>query len=280
MLKYLALLCCFLTYTAIAGCHPESDSCAPVSQWQFSIAVGGGVHTNPLNGGDNIPLVLVPSVSYYSEKLFFDNGLLGYSLVENERWVFSAITQLNQEKAYFTRWHPKNIFVVSMNNAFHGASKEAIDINQVEDRDWALDAGGQLNWFIDQHTGVMAKLLWDVSNVYQGYTGELSVNHRVTLPFIEHSQLSFGLGAQVNSRKLVNYYYGVEQQDSLFTQVTFQGKTSINPVFHVKFTKAISTQWRLSFYWKRKLLDANTANSPLINTSQIDTVFLGMEYAF
>lgn len=252
----------------------------PVSQWQFSLAIGGGVHTNPLNGGDNIPLVLVPSVSYYGENLFFDNGVLGYSIAESKYWVFSAITQLNQEKAYFTRWHPKNIFVSSMSNAFHGVAKEAIDIDQVDKRDWALDAGGQINWFIDQRSDVMAKLLWDVTSVYHGYTAELSINHRISVPFIEQSQLSLGVGAQLNSRKLVNYYYGIEQQDNLFTQVSFQGNTSINPIFRVKFTKALSTQWHLSFYWKRKLLDANTANSPLINTKQIDTVFLGMEYVF
>ncbi|WP_286233417.1 MipA/OmpV family protein [Thalassotalea sediminis] len=278
-MKYLAFLICLFSFSSVADCQPNRESCVPVSQWQFSLAIGGGVHTNPLNGGDNIPLVIVPSLSYYGESVFFDNGVLGYAIIENEHVAISAITQFNQEKAYFTRWHPKNIFVTSaISNTFYGATKEAIDIDQVDKRDWALDAGAQLNWFIAEHTDVVAKLLWDVTGVYQGYNAYISVNHQIKLPL--NSFASFGLGAQVNSADLVNYYYGIKQRDAFFTQVTFKGKTSINPIFRVKLTKVLSEQWRLSFYWKRKLLDANTANSPLINTKQVDTVFLGMEYEF
>lgn len=277
-MKYLLLIFCLFCHSALAYCDVDKDDCAPIGQWQFSVAMGLGVHTNPLNGGDNIPLIVVPTISYYAEKLFFDNGTLGYSLINQEQLVISSIIELNLEKSYFTRWHPQNIFVNNFSSM--APSRESVDIAQVDNKRWAVDAGIQINWFINSTTDINAKLLHDVSSVYNGYTANVSINQTYIVPFIKNSYLNLGVGAQINSAELVDYYYGINQLNSLFSPIVFKGKTSINPILRVKLTKVLNHHWQLLFLWKRKLIDANTANSPLIEENQVDTVFLGMEYAF
>ena len=37
-------------------------------QWHLSINTGAGVITNPLHGGDNLPLLVLPEIAFYGEK--------------------------------------------------------------------------------------------------------------------------------------------------------------------------------------------------------------------
>ena len=79
-MKYYLLLLLLFSQFCAADCEQASDSCAAVGEWKFSLSVGAGVYTNPLHGGDNIPLILIPKISYYGEQVFFENNTLGYTL--------------------------------------------------------------------------------------------------------------------------------------------------------------------------------------------------------
>ncbi|GHE86434.1 outer membrane MltA-interaction protein MipA [Thalassotalea profundi] len=236
------------------------------------------MHTNPLNGGDNIPLFIVPSVSYYGENLFFDNGTLGYSFTNNHHLVISAISEFNLEKSFFSRWHPQNIFMYNLSAA--SPSKENVNIAQVDNKRWALDAGIQINWFMSSATNISVKLLHDINGVYNGYNANVSLNSAFNIPYSKNTSINVGVGAQVNSENLVDYYYGIEESNNFYARNTFHGSASVNPIIRIKLSKTINKQWRLLFNWKRTFLDSNTADSPLVKTHLIDTVFFGMEYAF
>ena len=54
-------------------CKQPSAECVAVGGWNFSVALGAGVRTNPLVNGQGLPLVVVPQVSYYGERFFLDN---------------------------------------------------------------------------------------------------------------------------------------------------------------------------------------------------------------
>jgi outer membrane protein len=158
----------------------------PVGERQFSIALGAGVITNPLNDGDNIPLIIVPNFSYYGEQVFIDNNALGFTLYESSALSFSAVSQINRENSFFQRWHPNNIFVNTLSNSIVSEAQfnEAIDaiddtggtnsdvieveLDEVQKRKWALDAGLQVNWFFFQQSHLQVKLLHNINNVYNG----------------------------------------------------------------------------------------------------------------
>ena len=87
-LKYLIFLLFIISPSVYAQCSPADNDCVPVGEWKFSIALGAGVITNPLNEGDNIPLVIVPNFSYYGEQVFIDNNALGFTFYESDAVSF------------------------------------------------------------------------------------------------------------------------------------------------------------------------------------------------
>ena len=288
---WLLLMTVLVSSRVYAQCMIDDESCVPVDEWQFSVAIGVGVISNPLHQGKNIPLVIIPSVSFYSDHWFFDKNTLGYSFYQSPDLIISAISQPNREKAFFSRWHPSNIFVDSF---YQGISdfvpeqpiagdiatdkKVAVDISEVSKRKWALDAGGQLNWFIDNNTQVEAKLLHDVNSIYHGFNGQLWLSRN----FRYGHQLQFNATVGVNwlSAELVDYYYGIDWQDNLPSTINHQGKSSLNPYIKLKARYHLNPKWSIVASVYQEYIASNIQHSPLVQDKTIDTLFVGAHYAF
>ncbi|MCI2285787.1 MipA/OmpV family protein [Colwellia sp. MSW7] len=154
-MKYFLFLLLLCSQAYATDCQKESEHCAEIGKWNFSVSLGAGMVSNPLHGGNNIPLVVIPTISYYGENIFFENNTLGYSFFENDHFIISAIGKLNYEKSYFSRRHPENILVDSSTsntvistpdtddqntNAPNEIIREpVVNVNEVSDRDWAID---------------------------------------------------------------------------------------------------------------------------------------------
>ncbi|MDO6488512.1 MipA/OmpV family protein [Colwellia sp. 6_MG-2023] len=294
-MKYFFLLLLLFSQYCRADCNQESDQCAIVGEWNFAVSVGAGVYTNPLNGGDNTPLILIPEISYYGEKIFFENNTLGYTLFNGQQLVVSTIIQLNHEKAYFTRWHPQNIFLDSsapsnivdkdeVDNAEGNNDNDSIipeiTIDDVSSKRWAVDSGIQLNWFIDSSTDVEVQILHDINNVYNGFNGQFQLNRMLKFEQLPNTRMSYSFGTNVNSKNLVDYFYGVPPAQAQNKTQAYQGKLSINPYFRLALVHQISADWSAKFNVKRVFLDSNMTDSPLVKDNHINTIFAGVTYDF
>jgi len=82
--------------------------CVEVGSWRVNVGMGVGMRSNPLHGGDDIPLVLLPEVSYYGERFFLENLEMGFTLFENDRHQFNALITPGYDQMYFNRWDPFN----------------------------------------------------------------------------------------------------------------------------------------------------------------------------
>jgi len=297
-LKYIIFLLFIISQSVYAQCAPEENDCVPVGEWQFSIAIGAGVITNPLHDGDNIPLVIVPNFSYYGEQVFIDNNALGFTFYQSDTLSLSAVSQLNRENSFFQRWHPNNIFVNSFANAAPDAPQfdEALDptgdnggiddeineveLDQVHKRKWALDAGLQVNWFFFQHSHLQVKLLHNINNVYNGLNGQLALEQPFTFSAIPNNLLTLTIGVNWQSKEQVDYYYGIDEQDQVDEELFYQGKASISPYFKLINQYAVNERWSVKLSLQREWLDSSLTNSPLVQDDVIDTFFVGVEYAF
>lgn len=111
-------ICAFLAmliYSTSAIAEQISDtvtdaSLIPIGQWHVAIALGFGVKSNPVIDGDDLPLIVLPSIKYYGEKFHLDNGDLGYSLIEQQKYSIGLVATLNEEFLNFSTSHPKNLF--------------------------------------------------------------------------------------------------------------------------------------------------------------------------
>ncbi|WP_049721995.1 MipA/OmpV family protein [Gilvimarinus polysaccharolyticus] len=86
---------------ADSHCQEHPSDCVAIGEWQVSLGVGLGGRTNPLVGGDDIPVLLLPQASYYGERFFFDTTTLGYSLFESEHQTVAVVTTLGLDQTYF-----------------------------------------------------------------------------------------------------------------------------------------------------------------------------------
>lgn len=186
IIRLTALAMCFyssfhssIVYASSTTSHDDNNGAyIGTNNWQVSLAIGYGVKSNPLAGGDALPLVILPDIAYYQEQFYFDNGDIGYTLFDEIDYSFSLLTRLNIEKAYFSRVHPVNIFSPEFNfdsNVGNGEvdsgeenNLPSISIDDIDKRKYAVDAGGQLAVYLTDATTLKFEWLADISNVYQG----------------------------------------------------------------------------------------------------------------
>lgn len=267
MLKRLLMI---LALFAVAA-HAK-DNQIDVNTWHLAVGVGLGKASNPLHGGDDIPLVVLPDIAYYGERFYFDNGQVGYSLSQDSHYSLSMISELNPEKRFFVFWHPSNFFLpMALNSETKIA--ESVTVNQVKKRRWALDAGLEYQYFSDNFT-LKLNWLFDISGVYN--------DDRAAIEFEGQSEfgsiiISPAIGLHYQSQGLNQYYYGVEQQ-SLFYD-GYRSGSSLSPYFKLQLTWPLTQSSAL--FIKTSYDDySSLRRSPLFKENAAMSFFVGMKYIF
>lgn len=258
-----------LSGTSYSNDAPKLD----LEQWHVGVAIGVGQITNPLAGGDDIPLIVIPDVAYYDEQFYFDNGQLGFTLHESNKHVLSIISEVNPENRFFVSWHPANQFI-SLNSSESANDKvQSIDISDIKKPDWSLDLG--INYqYITQQYAFSLNMLQDISAVHNG--------HRASINFKKHWQVGTfryfaGIGADYISSELAHYYYGIDKRHSL--SFTYQQKSAWIGKISLDIQKPLSEQ--LDLIMKLAYQDMSTLDdSPLFEKSSSTTLFLGVGYVF
>lgn len=248
-------------------------------QWHLSLNTGLGVMTNPLQGGDDLPLILLPEVAYYDEKFFFDNGRIGYSLKPDSPHVLNLVAEFNPETRFFVDWHPSNIFALSASSSINFAQDEQLEqqprvaISELDKRKWAVDAGVSYHFIRRQHV-FSVQTLADVSGVYEGW--------RAALQWQMHSQIGElkikpSVGVWYKSGDLNNYFYGVTEKENpngaIAVGSSWQPYAKIDARW--PFNEANSVRFHLAYYDYSALDD-----SPLFEQTYSMTAFIGFDHIF
>ncbi len=87
-----------------AVCSKENAHCVTVGQWEFSVGIGLGGRTNPIALNDDIPIFLMPTISYYGKRFFWQTDTIGYTLFESEHTQFNIIGTIGYDQTYFNDW--------------------------------------------------------------------------------------------------------------------------------------------------------------------------------
>lgn len=297
----------FCIPTIQAACTQENDDCAPVSQWQFSVGLGVGALSNPLHGGKDIPLLIVPRISYYGKNIFFENNTLGYSFYENDSFTISVITQLNRDAAFFKRWHPSNIFVdtflasreeelmIGKDDNYYSPDRKQpakgvddfiternVRVRQqdIKKRKISLDGGLQFNWFLNNKSQLQGKILHNINSVYQGVNAQFAYLHKLKIQWLPNTLLHLTLGSNWFSREHVNYYYGVNSNDKVPSYAYYQGGSSFNPFVKLSSRYQLNKRWQFAVSYKQEWLGKAIHQSPLVAEKKLETLFIGAVYAF
>jgi outer membrane protein len=273
-------------------CQQNDENCIGIGQWQFSVAVGAGVLTNPLSGGDDYPLLVVPYVSYYHDKFFLENTTVGYTFSESRNFDISFIVEPNTEQAFFERFHIRNLIAPEEFGVADGTiTKEGdsntpvstgslISVDDIAKRKWALDSGLLGHWYLNQNSQFALQWLNDISGTYQGSHINLAYQYKMKplagLPL--RVQLTAGIHWKDN--RLVNYYYGLSERDVIDESLFYTGESTFNLFFGTTLNYKLTDDWTLRVSAKRQFLGSGIKNSPLVEKSHVTYFFVGGVYAF
>lgn len=119
-------------YAEDVSCPNAGEGCVRVGAWEFSLGLGLGGRTNPIAGRDNLPMLVMPSVSYYGERFFWQTDTIGYTIFESQTSMFNVLGTVSYDQAFFKDWSIGNFSFERAGSSGLSAS-EPLDVGTVAD---------------------------------------------------------------------------------------------------------------------------------------------------
>jgi MipA family protein len=280
----LLTLCAPVASAAEAPCSAPSPDCAVVGQWEVSASFGIGQRSNPVDGESNIPLVVVPQISYYGKRFFLVNLELGYTLHEGEANTFNLIATPGYDRVFFHRSDPQNIFIPTSGGSFNAPpSNIPGNGNGDGDGDGRVDENLRQFDVPKRRTTYLMGPEWTFA--YGRFTGQLNAVREVTgrhdglevraalaTPLFagRFGSLSASSGITWKSAEVVRYYYGVDD--------FYEPGSALSPFVKLRYSRELSDRWGLNVFAHYEHLASSISDSPLVSEDHVTTVFAGVVF--
>ena len=278
------LLGCFSVTAMADDCESSAEGCVEIGKWQVAVAVGVGVRTNPVIDNDDIPLYVIPQISYNGERVFLQNLDLGYILFEDDTRQFNLLLTPSYDQVFFRRWDVNN-FVLSENllsdpGPTFGPSTDAyhklIDTDQLRKRRMGGLAGFEYN-----HQFNKVDLQLHALQEFTGYHDGQEVRIALARHFLagkHHWILS--AGAIWQSEAVLDYYYGIREGEGGTLGYRYNPGSGVSGVARLDWNYRINERWSLNFTTAYRRLASGIRRSPIVNDDKVITSFIGGAYHF
>jgi outer membrane protein len=276
-------------------CKGPSSECVPVGGWNFSLALGAGVRTDPVVHESDIPLVVIPHISYYGERFFLDDLDGGVTLLDTDTTTLSLIASPGYDRVFFYRSDLQNLFVTGLSNFESSATTGATSPNGNASNPASPSSGATTTANGSGATQTkfpsrprywtyLAGPEWTFK--YLGMTGQLDVLHEITghnhgdevraalgVPISKvGGAWSADFGITWKSAAIVNYYYGAPK--------VYEGGAALDPFVKLGYSLPLKGKWKITAFVECERLGNAIADSPIVNARFVTTTFVGTVYAF
>jgi MipA family protein len=251
-------------------CRAPSQDCVAVGHWNLNVSLGAGIRTDPVVHEADIPLVVIPQVSYYGKRFFLEDLDAGVALLESKASTLSLIASPGYDRVFFYRSDPQNFFISGLPLSDYTAPSEtpATASFPSRPRHWTYLAGPE--WTFKAY-GITGQL--DVLHEITGQNHGNEVRAALGIPLVESTgSLAANVGLTWKSAAIVNYYYGA--------QGVYEGGAALDPFIKVSYSRPLSSKWRLTAFVEYEHLGNAIADSPIVNASYVVTAFAGANYSF
>lgn len=251
---------------AQGACTAPSPECAVVGKWEISASLGAGSRSNPVIGKADIPLVVVPRISYYGKRFFLENLEAGFTLHETDSNSFSLVTAPGYDRVFFSRRDLQNIFipggtVLPTTGATIPLSGQEFPVGS---RHVTWLAGPEWTFGFWRLTGQLTAL-HELTGRHDGneVRGALAVSLIRT-----KGSLVASSGFTWKSSEVVQYYYGVNE--------LYEPGAAFNPFVKLHYSLPLSDRWTLNAFAHYERLSSAIANSPIVSEDHVTTAFAGV----
>jgi MipA family protein len=251
--------------------------------WRLGLALGYGKRTNPLIQSEDLPVVVDVDIAWFGKRWFFDNGDLGFALLDRPRFTTSLVARVNSDRVFFGKTNTRYVTFAYQGNgdtgpllSTTGSLVEAPVAVRPPKRDYAIETG--LETLLDGDWGAASlRAFHDVSGTHGGY--EVAVDYRYRLT---HGRLSLAptLGIAYKSARLNDYYWGVhaDETNAGLPVYAVGGGLSWEGGLRANYYVTKKLRFALSVNYER-LQDA-VAASPLAEEDHVFGYFSGLAWTF
>lgn len=273
----------------------NSSSWANSNAFSGSVGVGYGELETPIALHDKARTNLLPQLSWYGEKFYFENGLLGFALNEHVTSQWDLIAYPNDDGMLY-RLNSALAPTLSISPTPFPVYPREITVLEAPERHLSTMAGLRYAQQFEQFDW-SAQLGFDVSNVHHGW--EFSV--RLNLPTIyQHENLTVAMdgGLTIKSAKLVDYYYtprfgeiapmegeiygscDMNGTCNFSVNGPYEGYTGYRTHISLKANYELNAQWSLGLLYRHFFLSHAMTESPIVTTTHYAAWFSGLFYRF
>jgi outer membrane scaffolding protein for murein synthesis (MipA/OmpV family) len=267
-----AVLLSTLSVNAAENREPEATTSVPAKQNSFlrsatlfglpllandenlSIGLGVAWATSPFKGVDDIILPF-PDISYQNGNFFIDFSGIGYTVYSRET---CAITLLG-----------------SWRSALY-ESDDSSFLNGMEYRNFVIEGGAAISMeTLLGNIGITA-----LSDVTGNHNGQ-SVTAQYSIPFGGDTwAVEAVAGLNWQSKKMVDYYYGVRRSEVRDNRAYYGGKSTFSPSIGLNGAVEIYDNLTLEGGVNWEFLGSGITDSPLIDDEYVLSASLSLSYSF
>ncbi len=229
-----------------------SSNTRPIEQ--FKAGPGVVISTKPYIGMDT-QYYVVPFIFYQYDKITFAGTNLGYNLLQESNYAVNIIA----------KWR------------FDGYdADDSSALAGMEDREFSVDAGGDLSVFGDWGT-IKTSFVLDVTGRHDGFEAGLSYSKRLHYDPLILSPL---VGFNWRSDKLNNYYYGVRTSEAQAGRNAYPAGESLNWFGGCELNYELGENWSLYGRGVYEHLGSEITNSPIVDEDHVVKFIAGAIYTF
>jgi outer membrane protein len=257
-----------LPAAAQSVCKAPSPDCVVVGDFDLSLSFGAGTRTNPVTGRDDIPLWVIPQVSYYGKRFFLESLEPGVTLYESDAHTFNLIATPGYDRVFFSSHDLQNVIVAgtAAGGLVAGPPHSIDQTFPVGERHTTYLAGPE--WLFRYRNFIgQASALYEVTGRHQGY----EMRAAVSAPLVQTKQsLVVNAGWTWKSAAAVDYYYGVPN--------LYRPDAAFNPFIKLSYALPLSERWTLTAFVHYEYLDQSIADSPIVSDHEVITAFAGFKF--
>jgi outer membrane protein len=274
----LATICLLaLNSSVLAQSNPSEQD----SEWQLSLALGAGVRTNPVMDNDDIPLILIPQVSYQGERFFIQNLDFGYTLFQNDERQINVLLTPSYDQVFFNK-HDVNNFVdqpLFSSEAKNGPAVEfldrAIDKRKLHSRRMAALAGLEFSQSI-YDLDFQLQILKEITGYYEGSEARIALSKSIS---VGKNDVKLTLGANWQNSATLDYFYGLNEHEASGNEY-YSPSSGLTGLLRFDWNYQIDEHWGLRFFTSYRHLSHAVSDSPLVTENNVVTAFAGGVYHF
>ncbi len=225
-----------------------------------SIHVGGGaiISSQPYVGTD-ARVYPLPLFTYEGRKLYFRGIMGGY-------WLYS-FDGLSVGPVIRPR--------------FEGYDEhDSSELRGMDDREWSIDGGLGVSWL----TSIGLFGVTFVTDMLGRHNGqELDLSYTILFKWGGFDFIP-SLGVRWKSENLVDYYYGVNDDEIRFdgavSRASYDGNDAVNPYLQLAVRRKLSDRWSLLGAVQYEWLDSEITDSPIVDDDYEASFLLGILYSW